>query len=248
MTIITCTYTVKYSEVDCRGNVTPVSFLDFLQEAAFHHMDAANNKSAATERSGIWMVYKWYVEPRKYPCWKDEITVETWISQIRSREVAREFEVYSKDRELLATATSLVLLVDKVKGTPKRIDEDERMRLNPENRKATSHEFTNIKTDGIELQTKAILPATYCDIDTNNHVNNTRYLRMFLDNIPPEIHINYHLKRLEIIYRHQVRLGETITVMIGEYHNRPDTRTFIGQLENNEKTSVLLQAEFVRIT
>ena len=50
------------------------------------------------------------------------------------------------------------------------------------------------------------------DIDTNHHVNNLNYLDYAYQALPEDIYFNINFSNVEIMYKHEAKLGDTISL------------------------------------
>ena len=50
------------------------------------------------------------------------------------------------------------------------------------------------------------------DIDTNNHVNNLYYLDYAIEALPKDIYEKTQFSNVEIMYKHEAKLGETLSI------------------------------------
>ena len=48
------------------------------------------------------------------------------------------------------------------------------------------------------------------DIDSNHHVNNTNYIDYAYESIPKDVLKELDFKNIEVVYKHEAKLGETI--------------------------------------
>ncbi|MGI6777525.1 MAG: hypothetical protein ACOX7R_05735 [Acetivibrionales bacterium] len=77
------------------------------------------------------------------------------------------------------------------------------------------------------------------DIDTNNHVNNTRYVNWILETIPLDIYENFSLKTLDIVYKKEVGYGSSVSCICSS-DNQPDpsnsvfTHAVLNKKDNTE--------------
>ncbi|HHW61826.1 MAG TPA: hypothetical protein GX404_07965 [Syntrophomonadaceae bacterium] len=203
---------VHYYEVDFLKKATPWALLNYLQETAFLHSDiAGDTQELQAEQQKTWMVYKWLMHIHDYPQWKETVRVQTWLSQIKSYKAIREFHIINQEGKLLAQATSEVILVDTVKLTPRRIDQERKDAY------GTCEPALNIilpdsdpNEQGIEVSKE--FQVRIEDIDSNQHVNNARYLAWFIESIPVKIIENHSLYLLKITYRNQIKYGQKIVV------------------------------------
>ena len=54
------------------------------------------------------------------------------------------------------------------------------------------------------------------DIDTNNHVNNLYYLDYALEALPEEVYNKFKFPNVEIMYKHEAKLGDTLSIFYSE--------------------------------
>ena len=57
------------------------------------------------------------------------------------------------------------------------------------------------------------------DIDTNNHVNNLYYLDYALEALPEDIYMNSNFSNVEIMYKHEAKLGDTLSIFYTKSNN-----------------------------
>lgn len=225
---------IHYYEVDFLKKATPWALLNYLQETAFFHSDiAGDTQELQAEQHKTWMVYKWLVNIHAYPRWKETVRVQTWLSQIKSYKAIREFYISNQEGELLVEATSECILVDTVKMTPRRIDQERKDAY------GTREPELNIKLPRSEpnnqgMEMKKEFQVRLEDIDSNQHVNNARYLAWFLESIPVTFIEDHSLYLLEITYRNQIKYGQKIVVNTVQDSTTDDDRIFQSIIEDQE--------------
>jgi len=57
------------------------------------------------------------------------------------------------------------------------------------------------------------------DIDTNHHVNNLNYLDFAYEAIPEDVFFNTDFKNVEIMYKHEAKLGDTLNLFYAKQDN-----------------------------
>jgi acyl-ACP thioesterase len=76
------------------------------------------------------------------------------------------------------------------------------------------------------------------DLDSNDHVNNTRYAQWILDSIPIEWHKKFHLYEYEVNFLAETHLGNQITVLSESkdfQNNSKEWVQFQGMREKDQK-------------
>jgi medium-chain acyl-[acyl-carrier-protein] hydrolase len=244
---ITRDFIVNYYEVDYYKKATPWSLLNYLQETAFHHADCAGDTQEVLANEQLtWMLYKWHVNIIRYPCWKDRITVKTWISRFKSYMAFREFEICNTEGEVLVKAGGIAILVDTDKSSPHKIDHKRIENYGTDPSRDGKHNYDNFhfNKDGANEQSFLV---RISDIDPNGHVNNARYLDWFAESIPLDILQSYTLKELEIIYKRQIKYGHNITVYAVLGTRNTDNLEYYCEIMDNEgNTSALMRGKWVK--
>jgi len=225
---------VKLSDVDCYGNATVENMINYLAETGFNQLDQmGKTPEVMISLKEAWVVSKTYMEVYRYPVWKDYIQVETWISSINSRNAIRECRYFSEQQELLASARFLCTLVDIEKGVSKVVSDEEQAIWDINPQKANDHIFGDFNMNGLIPHWQRSLEINFQHIDLNRHVNNVHYLSWFLSSLPAEIHRKNQVFSFEIIYRRELKLGDTATISIAQANLIDGKQIFIGQIHNN---------------
>jgi acyl-ACP thioesterase len=76
----------------------------------------------------------------------------------------------------------------------------------------------------IKMPEGEILESTICpkysDLDVNNHVNNSKYIDWFTDQIPLETHQKGILSEISVSYSQEIRSGETVRLEFSRNGNQ----------------------------
>ena len=98
---------VRFSEIDENGKLTPYGLINYLQDCATFHGEAAGcgfQKNRENHRA--WVIASLQLKVHRYPVFNENITVSTWVTQIRGMIATRQFSVKNSAGELLAAASS----------------------------------------------------------------------------------------------------------------------------------------------
>lgn len=212
MAIFTYNYKIKYSDVGVNNKITLRALVETLQEAAIGHSEQAGYGVNNIENTHIaWLLLDWKVQIMSYPHSNESITVKTWPRSFDKLYSYRDFEVYDKDNNLIAVASSKWFAID---------TENKKIRkLTPEITEAYGEPVTNSVFDEpfknkITVPENLKLNFSYTtqrrDIDTNGHVNNLNYIDFALETIDEDIFNNTTFNNLEIVYKKEIKLKESI--------------------------------------
>ena len=148
-----------------------------------HTLDTAGYASNGTgysidslhEQGLSWVVSRFAIEVKRYPKQFEEITIETWIEDINKLVSTRNFQIFDKNRELLAEATSIWSMIDTATRRPVNLLETlykEAPVLAEANSMERPVRILEVKGEKVDE-----VKARYSDIDFNQHVNSARYIK-----------------------------------------------------------------------
>ncbi len=197
---------VRYSEVGVDGNLTIESLLDYFQDCStFHSEDIGLGVEYLNELHQVWMLSAWQICVERYPHLCEEIVIGTAPYEFRGFIGRRNFEMKTKEGEVLAYANSIWSLMDIQKMVPVR--PTERMLEGYVLEEKYPMEYAPRKI-AMPAESEALEKFTVRQhhLDTNNHVNNGQYVRMAMDCIPKD----FRISRLRAEYKSQAVLNDIV--------------------------------------
>ncbi|MCJ8166167.1 thioesterase [Pontibacter sp. E15-1] len=233
-------FTVRSHEIDYRGQATLPALVSYMHEAAWDNtVTLGISMYDLLKQDMTWVLQRMRVEMFRYPRHSEELTVETWASGRERIFMHRDFRVYSAERELLGQATSVWLVMDMVKrqlvSLPELITGIEVAPTEPPLPFAKG-KLPQLKEPTQEQQ----IPVRWHDIDLNRHVTNTRYLQWVLDSMPLEVLQQKQLREIDIIFRAETALGDTVHAAVAPAEVAD---TFLHKLSSQENGKELVQAQ-----
>ncbi len=219
---------IRYSEVDSKGKVTLGSILDYFQDcSSFHSEELGVGIDFLAEKQAAWVLSSWQVEVKRYPAHGEEVVVSTWPYDFKGFIGYRNFTMESLAGELLAYADSIWVLLDLRRGRPMRLLPEmvEAYQLSPRISMETAPRKLALPK-GMEDQ--GAFPVSKYHIDTNQHVNNGKYVSMAQEYIPMgfevgKMHAEYRKAAVygDVIYPLTAREGNKITVNLANKEGMP---------------------------
>lgn len=204
-------FEVRYFEVDQYQKATPVTILRYLEETAIAHSEAVGLGIKNLKEQGVaWILNRWSVKMERYPEWNEKIVVETWPSHFERFYATRQFIIRDYKGKLLGRATSLWVFLNIERKRPVRIPEQFMLPYGLNKRTVLEEPFGELYSLS-DTETVKEFYIRRSDIDTNKHVNNTRYLDWVLETIPDQIYEKYLLESFEILYKKEIGFGEMIS-------------------------------------
>lgn len=213
---------VRYSECDMNGKLSEVSMLDYLQDCAiFHSEDIGYGVGYMADKGTAWVLASWQIDINDLPGFGDNIVVETFPYQFRGFMGCRCFIVKDADKDMeYARANSIWSYINMDTMKPERVDEtmmtaygiDEKIDMDYATKKLRAPKDTACITFEPVIISE-------CHIDTNNHVNNGRYVHMASAYIPAVMDSPARIRRIRAEYKQQVYLGEVLIPKVYKYNN-----------------------------
>lgn len=197
---------VRYSEVGMDEHMTLDAVLKFFQDCAvFQSEDLGCGIEALRAHKMVWFLSSWQICIGEYPKVADRICVSTWPYGFQRMLGERNHTISTADGKCLAWGNSNWVLMDTEKQRPIPVPEELRSRYTLEAPFAMEYAPRKIVVpkDGCE---KPPMKITQAYLDSNNHVNNARYVQMAEEYLPE----GFSIQQLRAEYKRQALRGDTI--------------------------------------
>lgn len=200
--IFTTQHTIQYYEADAKQQVTLPMLINVSLEASTQQAASLHIGEEEVHAQGLgWIILETTIDINTLPMVHDNVTVKTWIEEANSFFSVRHFEV-SKDDNVMVEIKMLFALLDMDARKLTRIPETFIDALEPKAVKRVARLAKNTMwADNDEWSGTQEYAVRYNDIDTNLHVNNSRYYEWITDvlgaNILSEIEPQHVIIRFE---------------------------------------------------
>ena len=192
------------------GEASPVTMLTLLEEAASDHCTYIDRGLYDLYSQDIgWLLVSGYMRMKRYPGYKEKITIRTWISELTATRGYRDNIVYDEAGKIIGSAKGLWVFYDLKKRRPAKIFED----IHEKWPSYPSEDDHDIDQKILPVQTilhRNKFRVHNFDMDANGHVNNLRYLQWALETIPEEIEKNYFLHSIDGRFVKEAHYGHEI--------------------------------------
>lgn len=206
-------YQVHHYEANRDGKVFVTSLMDYLEDNAVNHAENLNIGIDYLLKNKIaWVIYKWDVKINKYPAVTEKLKVRTKPYSIKRFFAYRQYEILNSEDEVIASANSLWFLIDTERRRPTRVSKEIYTKFGLTIEDNDEIEFEKLK-DPKDAKYIKEFEVRYSDIDTNNHVNNVKYITWALESVPKNILNNYKVKRLKVNYEKETAYGEIVKIL-----------------------------------
>lgn len=204
------TINIRYSDLDFKKRLKPVSILNFFQDIAVDNAEKYGfGESATTPKNLMWVLLKYRIEFTHYPTDIKTLTLKTEPRGYHKLFAYRNFEI-STEGKLVARASTMWSLVNFKTKTLVNVETS-----------FDSPYMSKFVAGENDLSFGKIPPMTqvdaqkefevrYNDIDGNRHANNGNYIIWALEPLAYEFRKHHQLKTLDIAFKKEIKLGEKL--------------------------------------
>jgi acyl-CoA thioester hydrolase len=175
------TFKARYHECDAYGYLKNISYLQWMQESAFAASAAVGYEFAQYDRIGqLWLVRESDIQYLRSLRYGDEVTIKTWVMDIRRFRSIRAYEMRDLQTDALVTrAKTDWVYLDAGTLRPVTIPRSMQLAFFPEGVPVNSlsrdrFPQSPLPSKGVSVLRKVV---TWEDLDMMWHVNNAAYLR-----------------------------------------------------------------------
>lgn len=212
------TYTIRIPSFLCRPDdrVGYDGMASLFQEAAWEHAQRFGVDFTESESNLYWVLHRLGIRFYRPPKWTEEITITTWPSRIVRLSAMREFEVRTKEGDLVVDASSAWLVMSDSSPRPVK---PERLLSAEWTEESWRFDLPMSRTEEIADPTRLTSDAEWhavrqSDTDRNAHVNNARYLQWMSDWAPRTVGIERSGTLSGVFsFTNETRRGQLFTVI-----------------------------------
>jgi acyl-ACP thioesterase len=202
-------FPVRYHELDCHGDVRPVTLLNYMQDAAGAHARRMGVSVLDLRALGLtWVISRIHLVVDRYPRASETVLMRTWPATRQGLFSCREFEMLDGRGLVTGRATTSWALLNVTTRRPVRLEGNlPPYPLLP--RRAIEDDFSTLPHFPGAATSELTFRVLRDDLDINHHVNNAVFAGWALEAVPDEI-ADQTLAGLEIAFRAETLYGESI--------------------------------------
>ena len=234
--------TVTYSQVSSLLTMDMAGIVLYLQDCVLAHSESIGKGIEQVNRDKrAWFLSSWQIEVDRFPAYKEEVTVRTWPHEFKGMYGYRNFDVIDRNGNEIVKANSIWIFMDIDSKMPiKPTEEDMKgYALEP----AIDMVYASRKIKILSQEHRIIGGSNKIDtpirvkrsfIDSNNHVNNGRYVLEALDLLDED-----DIKKIRVDYRKAALYGD---VMYPVCYVNGNTKQVVLN-DTDEKPYVIVEVE-----
>jgi acyl-ACP thioesterase len=187
----------------------------------------------------------WDAKVNRLPKFSDKVKVCTWPTLFKGLICERYFEMQDENGQILAWANSKWVFMDLNKRRPVKPSAGIIESYGSIFPAGFSSDFNFPKTDGFDKTGTENFTVTRRDIDSNDHVNNVKYIEWVADCIPDDIYDNYNVCEMKAVYRKECKRG--CGVIIETYINRTSSPEIINIAKSGNDMQTILFESYMKL-
>lgn len=206
-------------DINKNKKLSNTSLLSYLEDVACMHSEIAGYGISNMDKiKRTWILLSWKIKIIKRPNFGEIIKAKTWSRKIDKFYAFRDFSIYNSNNELIAIATSKWIFIDMENGKIVKVTEEVAEKYKQENISVFEGEGEKLE-EPKDYTNKINYLITKSMIDVNNHLHNIYYLDIAKEVLPDEISLLNEPNEFEVMYKHEVKLGDKVKVMYSNYND-----------------------------
>ena len=194
-------FKIRSYDIDHRKQASVTALVKLMHEAAMTNVVDMNLSVWDLEPYRIsWVLMRKKLSLHRLPMYGETITVETNPAGFERFFTYRDYKVFDAQNKLIATASTIWLLMNldtrKMSRIPALIT-DQNFPVLPNALPRLPFKLPPFQTASLEKK----FQVGWYDLDFNQHLNNIYYLQWVLETLPDNIMQNYQLEEIDILYK-----------------------------------------------
>jgi len=214
-------FRVESRDVDFMKRATIMALGDYVLHTAGEDADVNGfgvRELNATHNSS-WVLTRMAMEILRMPYEYEELTIQTWVSEVSRVMTTRNFRVFGRGREPLASAVTNWAMIN--------LDTRRPMDLHT---LASYDSMTQDVPPPIDMPRRLTTPAeekryehtvVYSDVDFNCHANSMKYLQWVVDTLQLEQLSSKRFARVDINFIQESLHGQSLSIISGSEEGGP---------------------------
>lgn len=204
-------YEIHYYEVDSKLRCKLSSIIDFICDVGTQQSEHfGGGIEYCTKNNCAWVFYKYDISVHRYPMFGETISITTQPVGFKKFYGLRKYIIKDVENNIIGEASALFFLINIQKRRPMRIQKEQYDIYGVDG--DINYDISMDKIERIDdEQYHKEFNIRYSDIDSNNHVNNVKYVEWAIEAVPLEVVNNYILKRIKVNFEKETIYGDKIS-------------------------------------
>ncbi len=237
-------YEIHYYEVDSKLRCKLSSIIDFICDVGTQQSESVGGGiDYCAKNNCAWVFYKYDIKMKRYPMFGETISITTKPVGFKKFYGLRRYIIKDEKSNVIGEALALFFLIDIEKRRPMRIQKEQYDFYGVDG--DINYDVSMEKLERIDGEDYCVeFNIRYSDIDSNNHVNNVKYIEWAIEAVPAEIVKDYTIKRIKVTFEKESKYGEKISSSAVVKKEDGIIKTYHTIRKNDGTELTLLEAEW----
>jgi medium-chain acyl-[acyl-carrier-protein] hydrolase len=215
-------YLIHYYEIGQDRRLKPSVLVSYFEDIAIRHSSEAGfTISYYDEMNRGFMLLNWDIKVFEWPEFNSTIKIITEPTTFKRYLANREYFVKNAEGKILIEAKSVWVFADTQTRKPVTVPFEIFTGFDVSKDSYKNFDLlTNVRTvpkESVYTEIKIV----NSDYDTNNHVNNIRYVEWAIDSLPKQWNNNHRINRINVNYKRELYTDEYVELVtqISELNN-----------------------------
>lgn len=207
---------IRYSECGEDNKLKLASMINYFQDCTTENSENLGvGHTYLRKKKRAWILNSWQVCISRYPETGEPVEISTWATGFKGVFGPRDFCMKDEEGKTLVCAHTLWVYVDTETGRPTKPGEEEICAYEVEEPLPITSASRKIMfpKDAVVVDT---FPVHKYHIDTNHHVNNSKYVELACEALPD----NFHVTSLRVEYKKAAVHGDVMVLKCAKEEER----------------------------
>lgn len=206
-------YEIHYYEVNNKLRCRLSSIVDFIGDIGTQQSEELGGGTEyCAKENCTWVFYKYDIKMYRYPMFGETISITTEAVGFKKFYGLRKYTIKDEKENLIGEALALFFLIDMEKRRPMRIQPEQYGFYGLDGDVDYDISMDKIeKVNEEQYKYHKQFSTRYSDVDSNNHVNNVKYIEWAIEAIPLEVINNYTLKGIKVTFERETTYGDVVS-------------------------------------
>jgi len=234
-------FKLRYSEIDCTRTLKPQVLLNFMQDLASDNAEEFGFGYSFNVKNNVaWFLLKYHIEFIDYPEKIYNFTLYTHARGYNKLFALRDFKM-EYENKIIGRAASTWGLIDINNKTMVPIASllSDNPNIKQYDKKPDDLQYNKIKP--IErADRQKVFEARFDDLDVNQHVNNSNYIKWAFEVLNFDFRKTHKLKTLDMAFKKELKYGQSL-ISQAQVDNNTTLHILKNKDTNEELCSVMAQ-------
>lgn len=227
-------YELHYYDVDSNLRGSMSTIINILSDIGTKQSEAlGSGMESLMQNNMTWVFYNYHVKIFRHPMYGEKLSVTTEPAGFKKFYALRNYEIKDSSGNIVVSANAIFLLINLEKRKMMRIPNEQYEIYGVS--EDMKEEFKIPRLEKLEnCKYERSFRVRYSDIDSNKHVNNTKYLDWAIETLPEEIVNNYALAEVMVTFEKECKYGEEVKVLTDVREEEGDELVTIHRVETKD--------------